>query len=138
MEPAQPEGKPAAAAAPLAVPKDVLIVEDDTIIALDFEEAIRSFGVPMVRSASSVAEALKLIDMQAPAFALLDIGLGNETSFEVADRLAALSIPFAIVTGYRSDAVFLSRFANRPLLNKPYSMEALGALLANWQALSAR
>lgn len=137
MEPAQPEGKPATAAAPFAMPDDVLIVEDDAIIALDFEEAIRSFGVPMVRSASSVAEALKLISMQPPDFALLDVGLGNETSFEVADRLAALGVPFAIVTGYRSDAVFLSRFAERPMLSKPYSMEALGALLANWREQSA-
>ena len=66
MEPAEPEGEPSAAAPLLAMPNDVLIVEDDAIIAIDFEEAIRSFGVPTVRPASGVAEALKLIEDQTP------------------------------------------------------------------------
>ena len=44
-----------------AFPEDVLIVEDDLIIALDFEETILDFGVKTVRTAASVARALKLI-----------------------------------------------------------------------------
>jgi DNA-binding response OmpR family regulator len=90
--------------------------------------------VPTVRVASTVAAALKVIAMRPPDFALLDIGLGTDTSFEIADRLDALGVPFAIVTGYRSDAVFLSRFANRPLLSKPYSMNELTSVLKNWRA----
>jgi CheY-like chemotaxis protein len=134
MEPVQPDGKPAAATPPLAMPADVLIVEDDAIIAIDFEDAIRGLGVPTVRVASTVAAALKVIAIRPPDFALLDIGLGTDTSFEIADRLDALGVPFAIVTGYRSDAVFLSRFANRPLLSKPYSMDELISVLKNWRA----
>ena len=37
---------------------DVLIVEDDPIIALDFEDTILGFGVKRVRTAASVARAL--------------------------------------------------------------------------------
>jgi hypothetical protein len=41
-----------------AFPTDVLIVEDDPIIALDFEDTIIGFGVKTVRTAASVARAL--------------------------------------------------------------------------------
>jgi len=118
MVPAPPDG----------LPNDVLIVEDDPIIALDFEDTILGFGVKMVRSAGSVALALMMIGERAPDFALLDVGLVREKSFDVAARLATLKIPFAFVTGYggdRLDAVF----ADRPRLPKPCSSDALLAVL---------
>src|SRR5579863_9541624 len=63
------------------VPDDVLVIEDDPIIALDFEDTILGFGVKTVRIAASVARALAVIDERAPDFALLDIGLVREKSF---------------------------------------------------------
>jgi len=114
MEPADP-GR---------VPVDVLIVEDDPIIALDFEDTILALGVARVRCAGSVATALNLIEARAPEFALLDVGLAREKSFAVAEKLAALKIPFAFVTGYGADKV-PPEFADRPRLPKPCSSEAL-------------
>lgn len=111
------------------VPNDVLIVEDDPIIALDFEDTIRGFGVKTVRTAASVARALDLVDERPPDFALLDVGLIREKSFAVAERLEALKIPFAFVTGYGADARLPAVFANKPRLAKPYSADALRALL---------
>jgi CheY-like chemotaxis protein len=111
------------------MPNDVLIVEDDPIIALDFEDTLLGFGVKTVRTAPSVARALDLIAQRPPDFALLDVGLIREKSFAVAERLAALNIPFAFVTGYGSDARLPAAFANQPRLAKPYSTEALKELL---------
>src|SRR6185437_4250547 len=68
------------------MPDDVLIVEDDAIIALDFEDTILGFGVKTVRTAGNVSRALHLIAERAPAFALLDIGLVKEKSFAIAER----------------------------------------------------
>ena len=82
------------------VPDNVLIVEDDPIIALDFEDTILGFGVKAVRTAGNVVKALEMIADQAPDFALLDVGLGREKSFAIAERLDALKIPFVFVTGY--------------------------------------
>jgi CheY-like chemotaxis protein len=113
-----------ASADPLRVPADVLVVEDDPIIALDFEDTILNLGVKSVRSAGNVATALDLIAARAPEFALLDVGLARENSFAVAERLAALKIPFAFVTGYGADKV-PPAFADRPRLPKPCSSEAL-------------
>ena len=119
MEPASFDG----------MPNDVLIVEDDPIIALDVEDTILGFGVKTVRTAPSVAKALDLIAQRRPDFALLDVGLIHEKSFAVAERLEALKIPFGFVTGYGADARLPAAFANKPRLAKPYSMDALQALL---------
>jgi CheY-like chemotaxis protein len=110
-------------------PEDVLIVEDDLIIALDFEETILGFGAKRVRTVASVARALEMIDERAPDFALLDVGLVREKSFAIAERLDALQIPFAFVTGYGADLTLPPDFADRPRLPKPCSSEALQAAL---------
>jgi CheY-like chemotaxis protein len=86
--------------------------------------------VKTVRSAASVAKALDLIEQRPPEFALLDVSLIREKSFAVAERLAALKIPFVFVTGYGSDARLPAAFANQPRLPKPYSTDALKALLS--------
>jgi CheY-like chemotaxis protein len=113
------------------MPSDVLIVEDDPIIALDFEDTILGFGVKQVRTAASVARALKMIADRAPDFALLDVGLVREKSFAIAERLEALKIPFVFVTGYGAPGTFPAAFAHKPTLPKPYSSDALRALLTS-------
>jgi DNA-binding NtrC family response regulator len=110
-------------------PDDVLIVEDDPIIALGLEDTIFGFGVATVRTAASVARALEMIAERAPDFALLDVGLVREKSFAVAERLEALKITFVFVTGYGAADMFPARFANKPRLTKPCSTEALKAVL---------
>src|ERR1700683_1950852 len=109
------------------MPGDVLIVEDDPIIALDFEDTVLRLGVKTVRAASSVSRALQLIDECAQDFVLLDIGLVREKSFAVAERLEALGIPFAFVTGYSTDVALPATLANRPRLPKPCTRDALEA-----------
>ena len=111
------------------MPNDVLIVEDDPIIALDFEDTLLGFGVKAVRTAQTVARALAMIAERPPDFALLDVSLIREKSFAVAEQLEALKIPFAFVTGYGADTRLPAAFADTPRLAKPYSTEALLALL---------
>jgi CheY-like chemotaxis protein len=121
MEPASPDG----------MPGDVLIVEDDPIIALDFEDTILGFGVKTVRTAGNVARALELIAERPPDFALLDVGLTREKSFAIAERLEALKIPFVFITGYGADVSLPKAFADTPRLPKPYSTDALRAMLTS-------
>jgi DNA-binding LytR/AlgR family response regulator len=111
------------------MPDDVLIVEDDPIIALDFEYTILGFGVKAVRIAGNVAQALDLIADRVPDFALLDVGLIREKSFAIAARLDELKVPFVFITGYGADLRLAAAFADRPRLPKPYSTDALKALL---------
>jgi CheY-like chemotaxis protein len=112
-----------------ALPQDVLLVEDDAIIALDFEDTILGLGVKTVRTAANVARALQMIADRAPDFALLDVGLMREKSFAIAERLDALKIPFAFATGYSTDVRLPAAFSDRPRLLKPCSTEALETVL---------
>lgn len=111
------------------MPNDILIVEDDAIIAIDFEATLLEMGVERVRIAAHGTDALAMIEERTPEFALLDVGLGNETSFDVAARLDELGVPFAFVTGYRADAALAKRFAGRAVLSKPWLREDLEAIL---------
>ena len=113
------------------MPADVLVVEDDPIIALDFEDTVLGFGVKTVRIAANVAKALDMIADRPPEFALLDVGLIREKSFAIAEQLEALKIPFAFVTGYGADARLPAAFAAKPRLPKPCSTDALQAVLLN-------
>ncbi|MBR0782714.1 response regulator [Bradyrhizobium iriomotense] len=110
-------------------PADVLIVEDDPIIAIDFEDRLIGFGVTSVRTVGSVTQALEAIAERAPDFALLDVELIRETSFAIAERLVALKIPFVFVTGHGAETIIPSQFAARPRLQKPCSSDALEAAL---------
>lgn len=113
------------------LPNDVLVVEDDPIIALDAEDTLLGFGVKTVRTAGSVAKALAMIAERQPDFALLDVSLIREKSFAVAERLDSLKIPYAFVTGYGADALLPAAFTGRQRLAKPYSTDALKALLTS-------
>jgi CheY-like chemotaxis protein len=120
--------KPASPGMP-ALPNDVLLVEDDPIIALDFEDTILGLGVKTVRTAAGVARALQMIADRAPDFALLDVSLVREKSFAIAARLDALKIPFAFVTGYSTEVRLPEAFMGRPRLLKPCSTDALETVL---------
>jgi light-regulated signal transduction histidine kinase (bacteriophytochrome) len=136
---AQPSlADPPAAAAPsrpepfaFVAPDDVLLVEDNIIIALDAEEIIRTIGVATVRTVGGVADAMKAIADKIPDFGLLDVNLGNETSFEIAARLMELGVPFAFTSGYGEQIAFPERFATIRKVRKPYSVEVLADVLAH-------
>lgn len=107
------------------LPNDVLIVEDNMIIALDAESSLLRAGIETVRVASSVAQAMRAIASRPPAFALLDINLGRETSFAVAEHLDSLAIPFVFTTGYGEDIAFPPKLLGVPRIRKPYTGDAL-------------
>jgi CheY-like chemotaxis protein len=111
------------------LPNDVLIVEDDAIIAMDFEDTILGFGVKTVRTAASAARALDLIAARAPDFAMLDVGLVSGNSFAVAERLHAMQIPFVFITGYSSDIPLPAALNGTSMLPKPCTSDVLEAAL---------
>jgi CheY-like chemotaxis protein len=107
------------------VPSDVLIVEDNFLIALDTQEMLEELGVASVRTAGSVEAALEMIAAQVPDFCLLDVNLGPGKGFEVAERLAALGVRFAFATGYGDRDAFPIHFADAAIVSKPYTIAAL-------------
>ena len=126
---ATPEGtalpRPATTAAPEAefhLPERVLLVEDNLLIAMDAEDQLRRLGAAAVDVAPSVQAALRLLDQAAPGIALLDVNLGRENSFPIADALAARGIPYVFATGYGEASAFPDRFRDAIVVNKPYTL----------------
>jgi len=107
-----------------------LIVEDNLIIAMDAEASLERMGVEFIDIAANVSEALHLITQRKPDFAILDVNLGGETSFPIADKLADLAVPFIFTTGYGKNIAFPDRFENVPVVTKPYSTDAVRGKLA--------
>ena len=118
------------AQADLRVAGNVLVVEDNMIIALDAEELFGDICDGEVCLASSVPQALGTMDSQDFAFAFLDVNLGSETSEPVAQALQQRGVPFAFVTGYGETAMILERFEGTPVLRKPYDKAGILDTLA--------
>ena len=120
-----------APAAPLAAPLaglEILLVEDEAIIALMVEDLLRDLGCARVWHASRVGEALKIVEARRPAAAILDVNLAGEVVFPVAERLDAAGTPFVFTTGYERDIV-PARWRGRPFVQKPIDGTNLAAAL---------
>ncbi|MFS0736594.1 HWE histidine kinase domain-containing protein [Sphingomonas sp. 1P06PA] len=108
----------------------VLLVEDSLIIALDAEDIVTRLGASDVATASSVGAALDQIAAARPTIAILDVNLGNSTSFLVADQLLKLGIPFVFATGYGEGAHFPDEHRGRLVVQKPYTIINIAKALA--------
>lgn len=113
--------------------RNVLLVEDNMIIAMDGEDALRDLGAE-VSTVASVGRAQEAITVQSIDLAVLDFNLGHETSLPVADLLTQKGIPFLFATGYGDGLELPERFAHIVLVKKPYSgttlAQALGPIIA--------
>jgi CheY-like chemotaxis protein len=113
----------------MSVPS-IMVVENEALVALALEMTIEDLGWRVAALHSGVKDALAWLDdqQQAPSAALLDVNLGGEMVFPVADALAARKVPFAFATGY-ADVVSKSPFAATPTLIKPVHPEDLKQVL---------
>ena len=84
----------------------VLLLEDETLIALGIEATLTSNGFDVMEPCQSVREAEDLLRDRVPDVAILDINLGRErTSFSMAETLQERGIPFMFLTGYTNSTV---------------------------------
>ena len=77
---------PASKAANGAVPS-VMIVEDEMLVALDLQESIKSLGYEVVGPYGRLAEAIEGAETQAIDFAILDLNLNGEMTYDLAAQL---------------------------------------------------
>ncbi len=113
------EGCEASPEAATPTSKRVLIVEDEPLIAAHLEQLLVEAGHHVIGPASSVSAAVRLALTEDLDFAILDVNLGGEHSFPIADLLAGKSVPFLFSTGYASRAGLPERFREAVLLTKP-------------------
>lgn len=103
----------------------ILVVEDDYFIADELRSGFEAQGGRVLGPVPTVAAALKLIDANPDLdAATLDVALGEENAFAVADALIARRIPFVFLTGY-SGWVIPDRYRNTERHRKPARIQDL-------------
>ncbi|MCP1336361.1 HWE histidine kinase domain-containing protein [Futiania mangrovi] len=131
-----PAAGPGPEGVPEARPLRVLLLEDEVLIAMDLQAMLEEGGHTVIGPVETVRDALARLDADRVDAAVLDLHLGDASSVEVAQALAARGIPFLFATGAAGRANLPAGFADRPVLVKPFDGPALRDALAKVAAAS--
>jgi DNA-binding NarL/FixJ family response regulator len=95
-----------------------LIVDDSAAFLEAASTLLRQEGVDVIGVATNSAEALPLVEELRPDVTLVDIDLGSENGFDLAERLSS--------DGARSKVILISTHARRDLAQLIEASPALG------------
>jgi two-component system, LytTR family, response regulator LytT len=108
---------------------EVLIVEDEVIIAEAIADILRNSGFHNIQMAGSVEEAINKIEMHPPSLILTDINLGHsKTGIDLGHLLnSKYKIPFIYITSYSNEEIVGKAKHTRPsaYIVKPFKNEDL-------------
>jgi len=108
--------------------KRVLLVEDEPLVSMMLADMLSAFGHKVDGPYNRFPDAILAAKSNNLQAGILDVNLGGEKTYAVADILANRKIPFAFVTGYGPDTI-VSEFSYAPVLQKPIEAAKLHALL---------
>ena len=113
----------------MAVPRRILIVEDEALVSILIEDALTDLGIEVAGVAGTLEEALAHAEEGNFDCAILDVHIRGKEVFPVAEALAARGVPFLFATGYGESGV-PEKFRERPVLQKPFMARELERALA--------
>lgn len=122
-------------------PVNVLVVEDEALVALFLEDTLDTLGYACCGIAASADEALGLAASQRPDLALVDVGLrGSRDGIAVASELVDLGVAVVFMTGASDSDTRRRAEAVRPraILNKPCNENDIARALESARAWPAR
>jgi light-regulated signal transduction histidine kinase (bacteriophytochrome) len=109
---------------------NVLLLEDNLIVALEAEDLLRSLGAASIVAVSSTAGAITLCASSSFDFAVLDINLGFESSLLFAEQLRREKVPFLFASGYGEQQIGGESKISELIVSKPYDRESLASAIA--------
>ena len=112
--------------------RKILLVEDEALVGIMMKDALSDLGFAVVGPIPDLAQALAAATEDRFSGAILDINIGGEPIYPVADALARRGVPFVFVTGYRADSIS-SQYAHIPAFDKPIEPELLRRLFVDAQ-----
>ena len=118
---------------PDAAATRIFIIEDEFMLVMLLEELLPTLGYEVAGTAASLEQALEQLPALETDMAVVDVNLAGTESFPVADALRERGIPFLFTTGYGQQGL-PERFANTPVLAKPFRRHDIEAALAGLQA----
>ena len=103
----------------------VLVVEDQFAVALDLCEGLDREGASVVGPASSVEDALQMLESSArPDVAVLDIQLRGGLVYPVADRLEELGVPYVFTSACEENEI-PEHYRRAPRFDKPTRLSSI-------------
>ncbi|WP_296575344.1 response regulator [Phreatobacter sp.] len=114
------------------VATDVLIIEDEPIIALDIETLVQELGHAVTGIARTHKEAVALVRHKRPGLVLADIQLADGSSGleAVAEILETIDLPVIFITAYPERLLTGDRPEPAFLITKPFQPEAVKAAIS--------
>jgi len=112
--------------------ENILIVEDQFIVANDLRIMLQRAGYQICGIAPSVAKALDLIAAKKPDWILLDIFLqGTKTGLDLAGQLREMDIPFIYISANTNQGILEAAKSTEPygFLVKPFREKDLLVML---------
>jgi len=108
----------------------ILLVEDEALVAMMMRDSLVELGFCVVGPFDRADAALACASDEPLDAAILDVNLGGDLVYPVAERLARRDVPFVFVTGYDAENID-TRYAHVPVLQKPIEREVLQGLFVS-------
>lgn len=109
---------------------NVLIVEDDFIVAFEMQNLLEEQGANVLGPAATLEEARQILTSERPELAVLDVNLNGEFVFPLVRDLQQRRIPFLFTTAYADDdRLFPESMQSAPRIAKPVMANVLIAQL---------
>lgn len=103
----------------------VLIVEDESLVAMLLETILADLGCDVVGPESNIEDGLNVASGTAPLdAALLDVNVAGQEIFPVAEALKARGVPFVFSTGY-GESGLPEHWRGNPTVQKPFTEGAI-------------
>lgn len=114
------------------VATNVMIIEDEPLIAMDIEQMVEALGHSVTGIARTHAEAIELFDARRPGLVLADIQLADGSSGidAVNDMLRTASVPVIFITVFPERLLIGERPEPAFLVTKPFQPEMVKALVS--------
>jgi CheY-like chemotaxis protein len=114
------------------VATDVMIIEDEPIIALDIEDIVQSLGHRVTGIARTETEALALVEQKRPGLVLADIQLADGSSGmdAVAKILGQIDVPVIFITAFPERLLTGERPEPTFLITKPFMPDMVKAVIS--------
>jgi CheY-like chemotaxis protein len=108
----------------MAVSYSVFLVEDEAIIRMMIAGMLEELGHTVAAEAGRIGPAIELATSSEFDLAILDMNLGGNMSFPVAEIIRARDLPLIFASGYGSLTV-PEEYRGYPLLQKPFTVSQL-------------
>jgi len=122
--------------------KQILVAEDNSILAMELKDTLQSFGYRVPVTASTAEEAVGMAKKQKPALILMDINLkGGIDGIEVAGLIRDfLKVPIVFLSGYTDTRTRTKADRTHPFqfITKPFDVKELQSVLKNALKKSCR